>query len=107
MATGIELPSTAQAEALFVSDLSAFARHTEASVQEAIRRAILLHGGAGGCAAPGPIPSAAPGCGAKNGASPGGTAAWWSGLSTSLTITTGALWPRLRACQTSSAGTRT
>jgi hypothetical protein len=51
MATGIELPSTAQAEALFVSDLSAFARHTEASVQEAIRRAILLHGGAGGCAA--------------------------------------------------------
>ena len=51
MATGIELPSTAQAEALFVSDLSAFARHTQASVQEAISRAILLHGGAVGCAA--------------------------------------------------------
>ena len=45
MATDIELPTTAQAEALFVSDLSAFARHTQASVAAAISRAILLHGG--------------------------------------------------------------
>jgi hypothetical protein len=51
MTTGIELPTTAQAEALFVSDLTAFARHTQASVEEAIRRAISLHGGVPGCAA--------------------------------------------------------
>jgi hypothetical protein len=51
MATDTQLPTTAQAQALFVSDLSAFARHTQASVEQAISRAILLHGGVGGCAA--------------------------------------------------------
>ncbi len=50
MATDIDLPAAAQAEALFTSDLSAFTHHTQATVEAAIRRAIRAHGGIRGCA---------------------------------------------------------
>ena len=50
MATDIDLPAAARAEALFTSDLSAFTHHTQASVEAAIRRAIRVHGGSRGCA---------------------------------------------------------
>jgi hypothetical protein len=40
----------ARAEALFVSDLSATCRPTEAAVTAAIRRAVGAHGGIRGCA---------------------------------------------------------
>ena len=40
MATGIDLPAAARAEALFTSDLSAFTHHTQASAEAALRRAL-------------------------------------------------------------------
>ena len=50
MATDIDLPAAAQADALFTSDLSAFTHHTQASAEAAIRRALRAHGGIRGCA---------------------------------------------------------
>jgi hypothetical protein len=50
MATDIDLLTAALAEALFASDLSASTRHTQASVEAAIGRAIRAHGSIRGCA---------------------------------------------------------
>jgi hypothetical protein len=50
MAGGIDL-LTARADALFISDLSAYCCHSEAEITAAIRRVIRSHGGASGCAA--------------------------------------------------------
>jgi hypothetical protein len=43
--------TAARAAALFVSDISAKARPTRVEAEEAIRRAIRLHGGSRGCVA--------------------------------------------------------
>ena len=43
--------TAARAEALFVSDVSAYARPTPEQVSDAIRRAVRMHGGTRGCAA--------------------------------------------------------
>ncbi|MEV4641205.1 hypothetical protein AB0J80_28075 [Actinoplanes sp. NPDC049548] len=46
-----DLLTAARTEALFTSDLSAHSRPTDAEVTEAIRRAVVAHGGVRGCAA--------------------------------------------------------
>lgn len=47
----IDLPAAGRAEALFTSDLSACLQHTQTDVSVAIRQAIRIHGGIGGCIA--------------------------------------------------------
>ena len=50
MAETADLLTAARAEALFVSELSAYTPCTEAVVTAAIRRAVRTHGGTRGCA---------------------------------------------------------
>jgi hypothetical protein len=51
MASSVDLLTAARAEALFTSDLTAWQSPARSDVADAIRRAVLSHGGTRGCAA--------------------------------------------------------